>query len=216
MAEGNFLKVASYDSDFRGITNNAGTGAKRINKMSLQTEHKCEIAPHNSQRALASCQLGSFGRIEQKNTWHNNILQYRVNIFWPAKRKAFLLKNRLRNLLGLKLTIREKHHTANSDIRPGDIVKVLEITEIKSLLEDINNNKRCIFLDEMYKFCGKEYVVLKEVEYFFDEVKNKMCRCNNIYMLKGVTCSGSKRLYSVKCDRNCFFFWHKDWLIKLT
>jgi hypothetical protein len=31
-------------------------------------------------------------------------------------------------------------------------------------------------------------------------------------ILEGVLCSGRQRLYSVSCDRNCFFFWHAEWL----
>ena len=48
-----------------------------------------------------------------------------------------------------------------------------------------------------------------------DEAKQKMCKCKDIVLLEDVLCSGRQKLYFEDCDRCCFYFWHKDWLVSL-
>jgi hypothetical protein len=100
-------------------------------------------------------------------------------------------------------------------IRPGDFVRVRAREEIRKLLDGEGRTNGCSFMPEMYKFCGQKFRVLKTVELFFDEPRQKMCRSRNSVILEGAVCSGRKRLYTVKCDRNCFFFWQIDWLNKV-
>jgi hypothetical protein len=66
----------------------------------------------------------------------------------------------------------------------------------------------------MYEYCGKEYKVIKKVDYFFDETKQKMCKCNGIFLLDGAYCTG-KTAYLALCGRNCFYFWQASWLKKV-
>jgi hypothetical protein len=93
-------------------------------------------------------------------------------------------------------------------------VRVHTAEDIRGMLDDHEKYKGCLFIDEMFEHCGKTYKVLKEIDWFFDEAKQKMCKAKNAVILEGVLCSGRQRLYRVSCDRNCFFFWHKDWLEK--
>jgi len=185
-------------------------------KMSGKEKLLCEIIPRDTQKSVNSCQLSSFDAIKKKNTWLNDIMQYRVNILWPAKRKAIYLKNRVKSLLGSKMSDSQTLFAGNYNLKPGDIVRVLKEDEIKSTLDGNRKHKGCFFMTEMYQHCDKEYTVLKEVEYFYDEAKKRICRCKDIFLLKNVNCSGKQRLYPVSCDRYCLFFWHKNWLKKIT
>jgi hypothetical protein len=100
-------------------------------------------------------------------------------------------------------------------IGPGDTVRILSKDKIISLLDHRGFYKGCPFIEEMYNHCDKEYKVLKEATYFYDEIKQKLCKCKNIVVLEGTICSGKQKLYKETCDLRCYFFWHKDWLEKI-
>jgi hypothetical protein len=102
-----------------------------------------------------------------------------------------------------------------SKIRTGDLIKVRHEAFIKNLLGPEDKYKGCPFMPEMFEYCGKTYEVLKEIDFFYDEIKKKLCRCRDVVILKGVICDGKKRMDPRRCDLNCFFFWHKAWLEKL-
>ena len=162
-----------------------------------------------------TCQLTNIDEIKQKNSRIDDLLQTRVKIMRPGKRKAIFLRNKLSHILSAK---RKRENTVSLDqsvIDPGDRVKVRSKKEIRSMLDDHEKYKGCLFIDEMYEHCDHTYRVLKTANYFFDEAKQKMCKAKDTVILEGVVCSGRQRLYSVSCDRNCFFFWHKDWLQKV-
>lgn len=162
-----------------------------------------------------SCQLTNIKNIGSKNNWLNNILQLRVKIFRNLKRELVFIKNKILNLISQRKDNNTVCHT-NQNLSKGDIVKVKSATEIKSMLDTREKYKGCRFIDEMYEYCGHTYRVLKIVDHFYDEAKRKVCKCKNTVLLEGVTCSGRQKLYSYSCDRNCFFFWHVDWLDKIS
>lgn len=101
-------------------------------------------------------------------------------------------------------------------IKSGDLVTVRSKKEIRGILDCHEKYDGCLFIDEMYEHCDKTYKVLKNVDYFFDEAKQKFCGCKDLVILDGVVCSGRQRLYKETCDRSCFFFWHTAWLVCLT
>jgi len=152
--------------------------------------------------------------LTHKNSWLNNLLQVRVKILRPAKRKTIFLKNQF--LSTLKQTNKASKADSYKKIPtyPGDIVKVRSKDEIRSTLDEHEKYMGCFFIDEMYEHCNKAYHILKNVDYFYDEARQKICRCRDMVILEGVVCSGRQRLYTESCDRSCFFFWHKDWLEK--
>lgn len=151
-----------------------------------------------------SCQLQYLSNIKEKNLWFNYMRWY-ANVF---------LRGFYRHLTTGKLkpttNANKNDFSANEihidQIEAGDIVKVRSQEEIKETLNSYNKTRGCGFRIQMYDDCGKEFVVHKKVNYFFDEAKQKICRCNNIYLLKGSCCCG--------CDRHCFLFWHASWLKK--
>jgi hypothetical protein len=150
------------------------------------------------------CQLQYLDEMGQKNNWLNDKLQYLVRKFrWYKKRISQNLRsvNNTGHIFQLN----------QCQIRPGDIVCVLSKEEISHVLDRFRRTRGCTFQVGMYEYCGKEYKVLKKVDYFYDEAKQKMCKCNGIFLLDGSSCTG-KTAYLAPCGRNCFFFWQASWL----
>lgn len=158
------------------------------------------------------CQVTHIRQAGFENSPLEDLLQMRVRLLRPAKRKTkYLAKKGYRLIAGKPVS---KVVPGTGELLAGDTVTVRSRDEILSMLDEAEKYKGCLFIDEMFEFCGNSYRVLKPVEYFFDEAKQKMCRCKNMVLLEDVLCSGRQRLYNRSCDRACFFFWHKDWLIK--
>ena len=103
-------------------------------------------------------------------------------------------------------------HRRVAAINPGDLVRVRSRTEVQQLLDQHGVYKGCTFQPDMYDHCGQIRKVSRRVDYFYDEVKEKLCKCKDLFILEGVYCTGRKRLYTDRCDLNCYPFWHKDWL----
>jgi hypothetical protein len=102
--------------------------------------------------------------------------------------------------------------SGDSCIAAGELVKVKSRHEMDNLLDESGKYKGCTFQPEMYDYCGRPYRVLRQVDYFYDEVKQKLCKCKDLFILEGVYCTGRKRFYKDRCNLNCYPFWHKDWL----
>ncbi len=99
------------------------------------------------------------------------------------------------------------------EIEPNDLVRVRSEKEIRKLLNQ--GRPKCPFMKEMFKYCGGEYRVVKKVNYFFDDNLKVLCRVRGVYLLETSICQGSRKMYLKKCNLNCFFFWHKDWLERI-
>ena len=145
-------------------------------------------------------------------SWLDSLLQSRIRLVWSAKRKMNYAKTRSRSILRRSREGFPSVTPLLPELSPGDVVRVKSGEEIAALLDDSGSTKGCVFTPEMYERCGKTYQVLKRVDYFYDEVKKKMCRCRNIVLLEGAVCSGRRRVFPADCDRNCFQFWHVAWL----
>ncbi len=161
-----------------------------------------------------SCQLTAIDDVKRRNSSVNHLWQYRVRYLRRLKRRAVFMKNRvLRSFRGKNRVSRFNEYPP---IHSGDLVRVRLKDEIRNTLDDHERHAGCLFVDEMYECCGKQFNVLKPVEQFFDETKQKLCRTKDLFILAGVHCSGRQRLYRVSCDRHCFFFWHRLWLEKIN
>jgi hypothetical protein len=165
------------------------------------------ISTKGSSESGKMCQLQYVDEMGQKNTWLNENLQYLVRKFrWYKKR--------------MLQSLRPNSKTGNisqvnqEQIQPGDIVRVRSKAEIGRVLNRFRKTRGCTFQVGMYEYCDKEFKVVKKVDYFFDETKQKMCKCNGIYLLDGAICRG-KTAYLAPCGRNCFFFWQASWLEKV-
>jgi hypothetical protein len=153
------------------------------------------------------CQLEHLNEIEQKNNWFNDKLQFSIRKYRYYKK---LLYQRLHSdNIGKVLQIN------HNQIQSGDTVVVRSEAEIKNTLNRWRKTRGCTFQIEMYQHCNKEYKVFKKVDYFFDETRQKMCKCNDLFLLEGCYCSGATA-YLKPCQRNCFFFWHSSWISRIS
>jgi hypothetical protein len=161
------------------------------------------------------CQLTDIQEVVRNDKTMRRLFRIYVRIVRNLKRKGLRL---LKQAIGdgkagsacdLPNLIESQH------IIPGDLVQVRPLEEIRELLDSEGKTEGCSFTGEMYKYCGHNFIVLKNVEFFFNEAKQKMCKCRNTVILEGAVCSGLQRLYATKCDRNCFFFWKTDWLKRI-
>ena len=155
-----------------------------------------------------NCQLTNLDKIIIYNTFWENLSQSKIDKTWSIKK----------NVKGLY----KKFSTFSSDVKiessileKNDIVTVKSKSDINLILNKFDSTGGCVFAPEMFKFCGKTFIVYKAVDVFYDEVKNRMCKCKNIVLLKGALCSGKRKMLPSDCDRNCFFFWHTSWLKKI-
>ncbi len=96
----------------------------------------------------------------------------------------------------------------------GQMVRILEPEKIYKTLDHQNKLDGILFMDQMEKYCGKEYTVIKVVKTF--EFEKLLLRARlPIYMLDGLMCNGESKLLEHKCDLCCYFMWHEDWIEKL-
>jgi hypothetical protein len=153
------------------------------------------------------CQLQSISEMERENTWANDKMQFCIWKFRYYRKKTLQFFK--------SGSTSPKVSVSNHDsIQPGDIVRVRLKDEIQLTLNKQRKTKGCTFQAGMYNYCGKEYRVFKKVENFFDETKQKMCKCSSIYLLEGAYCNGTTA-YLHPCGRSCFYFWQSAWLEKV-
>jgi len=137
-----------------------------------------------------------------------------IRQIWAAKRFLVYFAKTI-----AKATFRRPTHVATSaaarEFKAGDLVRVRSKSEIDGTLDAWCQHKGCTFIPEMYRYCGQTFRVLKQVEYFYDEVKRKSCKCRGVVFLEGVACSGERKAFPRPCDRNCFIFWRTAWLEKI-
>jgi hypothetical protein len=98
-------------------------------------------------------------------------------------------------------------------MQSGDLVRVRTREEIEAALDSSNKLKGCLFMPEMWDYCGTEQRVLKPVDRFLDERNYRVRRTRGIVLLEGAICQGT--LYPEGCDHSCFFFWREEWLEKI-
>jgi hypothetical protein len=150
------------------------------------------------------CQLRSLDEIEKNNSWFNDKSQLFIRKYRYYKK---IISRSLFSGKYSKKILQINHE----QLQPGSLVRVRSKVEILQTLDRYRKTDGCTFQSGMYAHCGKEFKVLKKVDRFYDESKNKMCKCNNLYVLEGSNCNGLTA-YTGKCERNCFFFWHSSWL----
>jgi len=162
-----------------------------------------------------SCQLTGINEVKRRNSSVNHLWQYRVRYLRRLKRYAVFVKNRVSRYFRGRNRYTKPLIEEYPPIHSGDQVRVRSKEDIRNTLDEHERCAGCLFVDEMYEYCDRRLSVLKPVEHFFDETKQKLCKTKDLFILAGVNCSGRQRLYRTNCDRNCFFFWHRAWLEKI-
>jgi hypothetical protein len=98
-------------------------------------------------------------------------------------------------------------------LKAGDPVRVRSREEIQATLDSWNELRGCLFMEDMWQYCGTTQRVLKPVERFVDERDYRVKKGRGIVLLEGLICQGTPD-YG-RCDRACFFFWREEWLEKI-
>ena len=97
--------------------------------------------------------------------------------------------------------------------RVGDIVTVRSVDRIKGLVNALSRRDGCLFMPQMFRYCGRNFRIVKVVKNVFDEGTLKMNTLKSpMYLLEGVICEGEYDGFRNRCDRTCHMFWHEDWL----
>jgi len=100
-------------------------------------------------------------------------------------------------------------------LKPGDLVEVRSVEEIRSTLNPEGKTGGLKFLRPMEDYCGRRMRVLKPVRRILDEHHHVMQKISRTVVLEGGICHGRGIYGREGCDRCCYFFWKEDWLRKI-
>jgi len=98
--------------------------------------------------------------------------------------------------------------------KAGDAVSILPYEQIQHTLDDDNCCDGLIFMNNMKRFCNRDYTVLKQVKWIYEEKYEKMQSCKDVVVLDGPVCDGKGMLDGQDCDRCCTLLWKTSWLKK--
>lgn len=119
-------------------------------------------------------------------------------------------------ICGLGSKTKPKNNPAVPDetlnLKAGDVVEVKSAEEIRKTLDRNDKTKGLLFMAEMWKFCGKQFVVYKRIDTILIESTGKQRHPKNTVLLENVHCDGSDHS---NCDSSCFHFWREAWLRKV-
>ena len=96
----------------------------------------------------------------------------------------------------------------------GESVRIAQYDKIKETLDTDNCLEGLLFMENMARFCGNEFEILQKVNWIYDESTQRMLKCKDIYVLRGVLCDGKGMLGEANCDRCCTLMWKGAWLEK--
>ena len=100
--------------------------------------------------------------------------------------------------------------TAQTNLQPGEWVRVKSKHEIEATLNDDLLNRGLGFDSEMSRFCGRTAKVARRVDRIIDEKTGKMLTMRNpCIVLEGVVCEGA---YHASCPRAIPSYWREIWL----
>jgi hypothetical protein len=95
----------------------------------------------------------------------------------------------------------------------GDRIRVKSRESITELIRPEGTLDGCLFMEQMWDYCGDTYTVLKVVGHLFNERRKRtLLPRAPLYVLDKLTCTGNQ--LQPKCDHGCFILWHEDWLEK--
>jgi len=102
-------------------------------------------------------------------------------------------------------------------LKPGERVRVKTLGQIRATLDAVGDCEGLGFMPVQEAFCGREFIVRKRIERFFDERTRHMLRLRNTVILDGVFCepSATSAVDYAGCHRTCFLFWKEAWLERM-
>ena len=167
---------------------------------------------HSSQ--LPDCQLGRLGQVHEPLGSFESVSQVPKRVKRIVRRRLFFMRNVIGKLFhNPALQSSNAMDISAEPLNVGDLVRVRSKEEIRATLGDWNALQGCVFMEEMWQHCGTVQRVLKPVERFLDERDYHIKKIRETVILEGVNCQGTVDFGP--CDRNCFFFWRREWLKKI-
>jgi hypothetical protein len=121
------------------------------------------------------------------------------------KRTFWGLRKIYRRLFGKRQEVNDRPVL----LHPGDLIEVRSKDEIRRTLDQNNKLSGLVFSDAMWRYCRKQFLVLKLVECIIVEETGVFQKVRDTYLLEGVTCDG---LAFRGCPRKCYWFWKGAWL----
>lgn len=150
--------------------------------------------------------MKSWQRVSQRRMRMKRIIKRRLRYV-----RHLLAKMKQRNEKGVEPSIEERTEFLN--LLPGDMVRIKSEYQIKATLDGWNSLKGCVFMEEMWPYCGSVHRVFKRVNQFLDERTYLVRKCRGIVLLENLICTGTKDFGP--CDRSCYLFWREEWLEKI-
>jgi hypothetical protein len=99
-------------------------------------------------------------------------------------------------------------------LAPGEEVVVRSEAEVRSTLDGAGKHRGLYFMDEMWRYCGQRFTVLKPVERIFVEATGELrTGIRDTVLLAGVQCDGSAHQ---ECDGTCYHLWREAWLERVA
>jgi hypothetical protein len=106
---------------------------------------------------------------------------------------------------------------AESNLQPGEWIRVRSYEEILATLDENNKNRGLYFDAEMVPYCGRSFRVLKRVKRILDEKTGKMMEFKNpCIMLEGVVCQSRYSECRLFCPRSIYCYWREIWLERIS
>ena len=93
-------------------------------------------------------------------------------------------------------------------------MRVRNRDEIEKTLDENGKCEGCLFMNQMYKYCGREFTILKVMSNFFYAWRMFKTK-PELYLLEGIHCDGIVDGLDQPCDRTCLLIWHEKWLEKV-
>src|SRR5262245_25380719 len=113
----------------------------------------------------------------------------------------------------VKGTLTKKTPTGQTDLQPGELVRIKSQAEIEATLNQDCLNRGLGFEMEMARQCGREARVLRRVDRCIEESTGRMLQMKNpCIVLEGVICEGR---YNAMCPRSIYAFWREIWLVRV-
>ncbi len=108
-----------------------------------------------------------------------------------------------------------KRRRASPKFVEGEMVRVKSRDSVLESTGLTHKLDGCLFMEQMWNYCGKTYQVLKVINSLFNErMKRTVKPRATLYILDNLICEGITDNFSFKCDHSCFLLWHEQWLEK--
>ena len=108
---------------------------------------------------------------------------------------------------------RVRHDDEVLGLVPGEWVEVKSAEEIRETLDRRGMFRGLYFMDEMWKYCGQRFRMLKRMERLMVERTGTMRSIEDTVLLDGTTCDGSAH---EACDATCQHLWREVWLRRVS